>query len=44
MMALTAPNGIVVEAVSIASLLSLGVVGAKTGGANVLKAAIRVNF
>ena len=36
-----------VEAVSIASLLFLallGVVGAKTGGANMLKAAIRVTF
>jgi VIT1/CCC1 family predicted Fe2+/Mn2+ transporter len=47
LMALAVPNGIVVEAVSIASLLSLallGVVGAKTGGANVLRAAIRVTF
>src|SRR6202790_2671732 len=47
LMALVAPNGFVVEAVSIASLLFLallGVVGAKTGGANMLKAAIRVTF
>ena len=47
LMALAVPNGIVVEAVSIASLLSLallGVVGAKTGGANVLKTTIRVTF
>ena len=47
LMALATPNGFVVEAVSIASLLSLallGIVGAKTGGANVLKAAIRVTF
>jgi VIT1/CCC1 family predicted Fe2+/Mn2+ transporter len=47
LMALATPNGFVVEAVSIASLLFLallGVVGAKTGGANMLKAAIRVTF
>ncbi|WOJ91852.1 VIT family protein (plasmid) [Methylocapsa polymorpha] len=47
MMALATPNRFVVEAVSIASLLFLallGVVGAKTGGANMLKAAIRVTF
>jgi vacuolar iron transporter family protein len=47
LMALATPNGFVVEAVSIASILFLallGVVGAKTGGANMLKAAIRVTF
>jgi VIT1/CCC1 family predicted Fe2+/Mn2+ transporter len=47
LMALATPNGFVVEAVSGASLLFLallGVVGAKTGGANMLKAAIRVTF
>jgi len=47
LMALATPNRFVVEAVSIASLLFLallGVVGAKTGGANMLKAAIRVTF
>jgi VIT1/CCC1 family predicted Fe2+/Mn2+ transporter len=47
LMALATPNGFVVEVVSGASLLFLallGVVGAKTGGANMLKAAIRVTF
>ena len=47
LMALVAPSGLVVAAVSVASLLFLallGVVGAKTGGANMLKAAIRVTF
>jgi vacuolar iron transporter family protein len=47
LIALAAPNSSVVAAVSIASLLFLallGVVGAKTGGANMLKAAIRVTF
>jgi VIT1/CCC1 family predicted Fe2+/Mn2+ transporter len=47
LMALATPNGFVVEAVSGASLLFLallGAVGAKTGGANMLKAAIRVTF
>jgi VIT1/CCC1 family predicted Fe2+/Mn2+ transporter len=41
------PNALVVGAVSVASLLFLallGVVGAKTGGASPLKAAIRVTF
>jgi vacuolar iron transporter family protein len=47
LMALATPTGFVVEAVSVASLLFLallGVVGAKTGGSNILKAAIRVSF
>ncbi|MEO9188720.1 MAG: VIT family protein [Acetobacteraceae bacterium] len=47
LMALVTPNSLVVGAVSVASLLFLallGVVGAKIGGANVLKAAIRVTF
>ena len=47
LMALVTPGGFVVEAVAIASLLFLallGVIGAKTGGANLLKAAIRVTF
>jgi vacuolar iron transporter family protein len=47
LMVLATPNSFVVEAVSIASLLFLallGVVGAKTGGASVPKAAIRVTF
>jgi vacuolar iron transporter family protein len=47
LIALATPDGFVVEAVAIASLLFLallGVVGAKTGGANLLKAAIRVTF
>jgi VIT1/CCC1 family predicted Fe2+/Mn2+ transporter len=46
-MVLATPNSFVVEAVSIASLLFLallGVVGAKTGRAGMLKAAIRVTF
>jgi VIT1/CCC1 family predicted Fe2+/Mn2+ transporter len=45
LIALATPNNLVVEAVAVASLLFLallGVVGAKTGGASVLKAAIRV--
>jgi vacuolar iron transporter family protein len=47
LMALAMPNGFVVEVVSGASLMFLallGVVGAKTGGANMLRAAIRVTF
>jgi VIT1/CCC1 family predicted Fe2+/Mn2+ transporter len=47
LVALATPNSSVVAAVSIASLLFLallGVVGAKTGGANMPKAAIRVTF
>jgi vacuolar iron transporter family protein len=47
LMALATPNGLVVEAVSVASLVFLallGVVGAKAGGANMLKAAVRVAF
>ena len=47
LMALATPTDYVVEAVSVASLLFLallGFVGAKTGGANMLKAAIRVTF
>ena len=47
LMALVTPNSLVVEAVSIASLLFLallGVVGAKTGGANMIRAAMRVTF
>jgi VIT1/CCC1 family predicted Fe2+/Mn2+ transporter len=47
LMALATPTGYVVEAVAIASLLFLallGVVGAKTGGANLMRAAIRVTF
>ena len=46
-MALVTPNGFVVWAVSVASLAFLallGFVGAKTGGANALKATIRVTF
>jgi VIT1/CCC1 family predicted Fe2+/Mn2+ transporter len=46
-MALVTPNSLVVAAVAIASLLFLallGAVGAKIGGANILKAAIRVTF
>jgi vacuolar iron transporter family protein len=47
LMALATPTGYVVEAVAVTSLLFLallGVVGAKTGGANLLRAAIRVTF
>ena len=47
LMALATPPGFLVGAVSIASLLFLallGIVGAKTGGANMLKAAGRVTF
>jgi vacuolar iron transporter family protein len=47
LVALATPNSSVAAAVAIASLLFLtllGVVGAKTGGANMLKAAIRVTF
>jgi VIT1/CCC1 family predicted Fe2+/Mn2+ transporter len=47
LMALATPARFVVEAVGIASLLFLallGVVGAKTGGANLAKAAMRVTF
>jgi VIT1/CCC1 family predicted Fe2+/Mn2+ transporter len=47
LLVLVTPNSFVVEAVSIASLLFLallGVVGAKTGGSSMLKAAIRVTF
>jgi len=47
LMALATPNGLVVEAVSVASLVFLallGVVGAKAAGANMLKAAVRVAF
>jgi VIT1/CCC1 family predicted Fe2+/Mn2+ transporter len=46
-MALVMPNDVVPEAVGIASLLFLailGAVGAKTGGAPMMKAAIRVTF
>ncbi len=46
-MALVSPNGLVVEAVAVASLLFLallGVVGARIGGAGMLKAAVRVAF
>jgi vacuolar iron transporter family protein len=47
LMVVVTPNGFVIEAVSIASLLFLallGVVGAKTGGSHMTKAAIRVTF
>ena len=47
LMALATPAGYVIEAVAAASLLFLallGAVGAKTGGANLLRAAIRVTF
>jgi VIT1/CCC1 family predicted Fe2+/Mn2+ transporter len=47
LMALVTPIGFVVEAVAFTSLLFLallGVVGAKIGGASLLKAAIRVTF
>jgi VIT1/CCC1 family predicted Fe2+/Mn2+ transporter len=47
LMALATPTGYVIEAVALASLLFLallGAVGAKTGGANLLRAAIRVTF
>jgi VIT1/CCC1 family predicted Fe2+/Mn2+ transporter len=47
LIALVTPIALVTAAVSIASLLFLallGAVGAKTGGANMLKAAIRVTF
>jgi VIT1/CCC1 family predicted Fe2+/Mn2+ transporter len=47
LMALMSPDTFVVEGVSLASLLFLallGVVGAKTGGSDILKAAIRVTF
>lgn len=46
-MALATPSGYVIEAVAVASLLFLallGAVGAKTGGANLLRAAFRVTF
>ena len=46
-MTLATPIGFVVEVVAITSLLCLallGVVGARIGGANLLKAAIRVTF
>jgi VIT1/CCC1 family predicted Fe2+/Mn2+ transporter len=46
-MSLLMPDRLVIAGVSIASLLFLallGAVGAKTGGANVLKAAVRVTF
>ncbi len=45
--ALVVPNGVVAEAVGVASLVSLavlGAVGAKMGGAPMLKGAIRVTF
>jgi VIT1/CCC1 family predicted Fe2+/Mn2+ transporter len=47
LIALAMPTSFMVEAVAVASLLFLallGVVGAKIGGANLLKAAIRVTF
>ena len=47
LVALATPNSFVVEAVAVASLICLallGVAGAKTGGANLLKPAIRVTF
>jgi VIT1/CCC1 family predicted Fe2+/Mn2+ transporter len=47
LIALATPTGYVVATVAVASLLSLallGIVGAKTGGANLLRAAIRVTF
>jgi vacuolar iron transporter family protein len=47
LMALATPTAHVIEAVAFASLLFLallGAVGAKTGGANLLRAAIRVTF
>jgi vacuolar iron transporter family protein len=47
LMALATPTAYVIEAVAFASLLFLallGAVGAKTGGANLLRAAIRVTF
>ena len=47
LMALATPIGFVVVVVAITSLLCLallGVVGARIGGANLLKAAIRVTF
>jgi len=47
LMALVTPNGFVIGAVSVASLLFLallGVVGAWVGGAGLLRAAIRVTF
>ncbi len=47
LMALATPDRFVIEAVAIASLLFLallGVVGARIGGADMLKAAIRVTF
>jgi VIT1/CCC1 family predicted Fe2+/Mn2+ transporter len=46
-MAIVTPSNLLVEAVSITSLLflaMLGAVGAKTGGASMLKASIRVTF
>jgi VIT1/CCC1 family predicted Fe2+/Mn2+ transporter len=46
-MALATPTGYIIEAVAVASLLFLallGAVGAKTGGANLLRAAFRVTF
>jgi vacuolar iron transporter family protein len=47
LMALASPRGLVIPAVSVASLFFLallGVVGAKTGGASMGRAAIRVTF
>jgi VIT1/CCC1 family predicted Fe2+/Mn2+ transporter len=47
LMALATPTAYVIEAVAFASLLFLallGAVGAKTGGANLLRAAFRVTF
>ena len=47
LVALATPEGFVVPAVSIASLLFLallGMIGAKTGGSNMSKAAARVTF
>ena len=47
LMVIVAPAGLLVEAVAAASLLFLailGAVGARTGGANMLKATIRVTF
>ena len=46
-MALATPTGYIIEAVAVASLLFLallGAVGARTGGANLLRAAFRVTF
>lgn len=47
LMAVVTPTGVLVEAVAVASLLFLallGAIGARTGGASILKATIRVTF